>query len=227
MKNSGSSKPKSKPPVERPAFLAKLAGNAGNADLDTEIDDFLQTHDVEQWDVLIFGDGSGAGWEKRCGAGWGSVTIEKPKIPGGTGERRVMSGHMSVGTVNVAEMMAVLQPLNYLASREEDRRDRGGGTRAYQVHIFTDSEYCKNTGNSDARVLRRNEGLWAVFDVFARRGFVLNWHWIARETFGLNWYADTVSKLARRDGQHYNLQEDIESYAQRSVYDVNPGGGRE
>lgn len=179
------------------------------------------------WDFIVFGDGSGQSWQKDCGAGWGSISIEKSRIPGGMPERHVWTGQMNRGTVNIAEIMAYLQPLNWLAAREEDKRQNGGTFKAFNIHLITDSQYCRDTGESDKQIRNRNEGLWAVFDAFKRRGFVLNWHWIRRETVGLNWYADMLSKLARRSGQKYNLLQTVEEHTKTNVYDINPVGGAE
>jgi ribonuclease HI len=171
------------------------------------------------WDVVLLGDGSGSNWNRE--AGWASVSVERVTM-----ERLVWHGAMNKGTVNFAEMMAYLQPLNWLASREEDRRKRGGRHRAYRVHVITDSDYCRATGSSANRVLAKNGPLWAVFDVFARQGFVLTWHWIPRDGCGLNGYCDRLSKLARLLTKKYNLQETMEARGgdgpTRTVYDINP-----
>ena len=144
-----------------------------------------------------------------------------------TGERLVWNGCTNRGTVNFAEMMAYLQPLNWLAAREEDKRHKGRVRRqTHRVHIITDSDYCRQTGNSADRMSAKNGALWAVFDVFTEMGFILNWHWIPRESCGLNRYCDHLSKVARLLLRKYNLQERIEAREQsdgpKTVYDVNP-----
>lgn len=189
--------------------------------------DVLKRLKITDWDFIIFGDGSGQSWQKDCGAGWGSISIEKSMVPGGSHLRDVWTGQMNKGTVNIAEMMAYLQPLEWLASREEDKRQNGGTFRAFNIHLVTDSQYCRDTGEHPKQIRKRNEGLWALFDAFKRRGFVLHWHWIRRESVGLNWYADMLSKLARRSGQKYNLLQTVEEFTDETVYDVNPDGDDE
>src|SRR5207344_186670 len=87
----------------------------------------------DEWDFLIVGDGSGSGYDRA--AGWASVSIERQ-----TKERRVWWGAVNAGTVNFAEAMAYLQPLNWLACREDDKR-RNGRRKLWRVHIVTDSMY--------------------------------------------------------------------------------------
>jgi len=185
------------------------------------LEDLLKDHGVKNWDFLIVGDGSGSNWNRE--AGWGAVSIEKITM-----ERLVWTGTMNKGTVNFAEMMAYQQPLSWLAAREEDRRaKRAVKYRAYQVHIFTDSDYCRQTGNSKNRLVAKNGALWAAFDSYVRQGFVLNWHWIPRGSVALNSYCDRLSKLARLLMKKYNLQEKLETEhscggVPRTVYDINP-----
>lgn len=189
-----------------------------SADDEETLEALLLRHGVKNWDIVIVGDGSGSSWSRE--AGWASVSIEKVTM-----ERLVHAGMVNRGTVNLAEMMAYIQPLEWLASRESDRKkEKGGTTRAFNVHIFTDSDYCRQTGNSSNRMMTKNAGLWAVFDVFARHGFVLNWHWIPRESCDLNRYCDKLSKMARKLIKGYNLQDRMaETGAEtRTVYEVNP-----
>ena len=165
----------------------------------TLLADFLKEQNVKNYDYAIFGDGSGSTFDR--GAGWASVSIEKA-----TQERRVWNGGVNRGTVNFAEIMAYVQPLTYLQSVEEKRRALLG-RRAVYVHIFTDSEYCRNMGMAVKRTVHKNAVLWAIFDVLQRDGFMLRWHWIRRESVALNCYCDRLSRLSRILHERYNLQE--------------------
>ena len=185
------------------------------------LEELLERLGIKDWDFVIIGDGSGSNWNHECG--WASVSIERITM-----ERLVWNGCMNRGTVNVAEIMAYVQPLNWIAAREEDRRKKRKVRRsAYNIHIITDSQYCRDTGGScDRLTLAKNGVLWAALDIFRRQGFVLHWHWIERETAALNRYADKVSKLARTLIKWYNLQEKMERDGSgdvvQTVYDVNP-----
>lgn len=193
-------------------------------DEDVLLESFLKDHGVKNWDFVIIGDGSGSNWNRE--AGWASVSIERV-----TNERLVWHGAVNRGTVNFAEMMAYLQPLSWLSAREDEKRDKHKARRqAYQIHIFTDSDYCRATGSSKNRQITKNVGLWQAFDCYVRQGFVLNWHWIQRSSAGLNRYCDLLSKLARLHVKKYNLQEKLEAEADASgvpltVYDINPSSG--
>jgi ribonuclease HI len=125
-------------------------------------------------------------------------------------EPQVFYGMLNRGTSQVAEVLAYLQPLEYLNSLEQTRRDKHGARpRALKVHIVTDSEYVKNTGNGSHNV-RRNAGLWATFDVFSRLGLVLFWHWKRRDTTALNAYTDALSRDARLLIQKARLKQKLE-----------------
>jgi ribonuclease HI len=202
MKNSKRSA-KKVTPAERETLEAFL-GRAGVGDA---------------WDIVIFGDGSGSNWGRE--AAWASVSVERQTLM-----REVWCGFVNRGTVNFAEGMAYLQPLNWFAAREEERRSQHGGRRtAYRVHIFTDSEYCRLTGSRPDRTAPvKNAVLWAALDVLSRQGFILNWHWIKGGSCELNGYADVLSKLTRRAGKEHDFPQRMEQLTEptRTVYDYNP-----
>jgi ribonuclease HI len=165
------------------------------------LQDLLDQLHIDRWDYLIIGDGSGCGWDS--GAGWGSVLIERR-----TGHRSVWWGAVNRGTVNFAEIMAYLQPLNWLSSKVLELRKSGEiGTRAYRVHIITDSDYCRQSLANQGSTKVKNGGLWEIFRFYRRVGFVIQAHWIRRETIPLNCYADRLSKLVRKHVEAYNLEE--------------------
>lgn len=166
---------------------------------------------ITEWDFLIFGDGSGSNWDRACA--WGAVTIERA-----TGERRPWWGFSSRGSVNVAEIMACLQPLLFIANRE---MDRSGHRRANYVHIITDSQYCQSVGASDNRQPIKNAGLWEQFHAIARQGFVIEWHWVPRGSVAMNCVADTLSRVARRTFQSYNMEEGSGT-STAALYEISP-----
>lgn len=145
-------------------------------------------------DYLLVGDGSGSNWGR--GIGWASVLVDLE-----ADEQMVWHGAANYGTVNVAEIMAYLLPLTYLADKLTDQRRTGAGTRPVRVHIVTDSQYVKDTGSLVARGTvpagGKHVGLWHAFAGFARRGLILTWHWIAREDHALNAYCDRLSRSSR------------------------------
>lgn len=157
-----------------------------------KLNDALKLLNIKDWDVIIVGDGSGSHW--KLGVGWASVTIEKD-----TGNKTVCYGLSNYGTIGFAEMMAYIQPLDWLSGREADRRKKENApVRAYHVHILTDSDYCRQAGNSVDRLLMKNAGLWGVFDVYNRHGFILHWHHVKRSALSLNRLCDALSKTARK-----------------------------
>jgi ribonuclease HI len=162
--------------------------------------DFLLKHfKIKSWDVLLIGDGSGSTWNR--GAGWASVSIEHENM-----EVRTWAGGVNYGTVNFAEIMAYLQPLTYFQGRNKTLQGRNKTLqealaytlRPYTIHIVTDSEYVQKMGDSKRRGAIKNGTLWSCFDIMARQGFLLRWHWMRRDTSAFNTYCDTLSRFYRK-----------------------------
>jgi ribonuclease HI len=170
-----------------------------------------------EWDFLIVGDGSGSNWNYQ--SGWASISIEKETL-----KRRAWYGAMNCGTVNFSEMMAYLQPLNWYVAAEANRRSKSGKVRFRDVHIVTDSKYCRDRGESPDSAPRRNSALWRVFDEFKRHGLLLHWHWIPRASVALNVYADKLSKEARLALKNSDVQDVVDGGFDnyQNVYDCNP-----
>lgn len=180
------------------------------------LSDLLTALGVQHWDFVVVGDGSGSNWNQEVG--WASVSIERATM-----ERLVWVGAANRGTVNFAEIMAYLHPLTYFSAREVDRRKRGESrARAYNVHIITDSQYCRDTGRTRSAMVSKNVGLWACLNSLARTGLVLHWHWMRRQTTGLGRYCDQLSRLARLWIAEHDPQARLEAAGHR-VYDITPG----
>ena len=213
-KSKQSSKRKSNPAKNGSGNIPSLS--------DIEREDFekmLERLGIDSWDWILIGDGSGSNWDYQCG--WGCVSIERD-----TFERRVWAGCMSQGTVNFAEMMAYLQPLTWFNAQEDAKRKHTGkARRPKQIHIITDSDYVRSQGESGDMMPKRNGALWRIFEDFVRQGLVLNWHWVRRETVGLNIYADLISKSARGLIKDNPIQERVETVngtVTKTVYNYNP-----
>lgn len=194
----------------------KSAGKS--ADPAEPLEDLLERLGIERWDYLIVGDGSGSNWGRA--AGWASVSVERLTM-----ERLVWTGAMNLATVNFAEIMAYVQPLSYLVSREIERRGKNRVRLvAHKVHIVTDSQYVANTINGKDRTMAKNAALWASLDVFSRLGFTLTGHWLGRDGCGLNNYSDKLSKMYRHLIKEADYPRALESESSSSpgVYDINP-----
>lgn len=179
---------------------------------DETLERLLKRLGISKWDFVIVGDGSGSGWTRE--AGWASVSIERE-----TGERQIWSGCVNRGTVNFAEAMAYMQPLTWLAAREAERR-KSARTRAWQVHIITDSEYCQTAGTNGCRSSASNSALWAAFSAFNMAGLILQWHWVPRDSCELNRLCDAVSKVARQREKSWQL--DVGESQLRVAANANP-----
>lgn len=150
---------------------------------------------IQKWDLLLIGDGSGISWRDACG--WASTLITR-----WSRDRHVFFGAANMGSVNVAEMMPYLQALtwyHYHAGKAEIKK-RG----LLQVHVITDSRatvthgrMAANLGAELPKVPQR--ALWAGMRELGRMGYNLQWHWARRSTSSLNFLADLIAGLARRE----------------------------
>lgn len=145
---------------------------------------------MTDWDYLIVGDGSGTTWAKEFG--WGSALICKHDF-----ERKLFYGSMSLGTNNMAELMAVLHPLMYLANTQQGVRPGG-----LKVHVVSDSEYVINGLKKEDPIwvsqLEMNRELWMAIHMTRRRGLVIKGHHILRDTIDLNRLGHDLANLARK-----------------------------
>lgn len=174
----------------------------------SSINELVEGLKIVAWDIILIGDGSGSGWGREVG--WASVSLEKT-----ANERLVWVGAANRGTVNFAEIMAYLHPLTYFAAKADEKRKAAGGrTIAYNVHVVTDSQYCRDTGRTRSAMTSKNTGLWACLSALGRQGLVLHWHWLRRDTNAENVFCDKLSRLARLWIAESNLEAKAETDGQ-------------
>jgi ribonuclease HI len=172
---------------------------------------------IDDWDLLLVGDGSGSRWGYQMG--WACVAMERDSF-----DRRVFYGGANDGTVNFAEMMAYLAPLAwYLNKVTIGRREDKTAYSVKNVHIITDSEHVETKGNAAASVTSpANTVLWAAFELINRQGIRLHWHHVKRETVGLNVFCDVLSKAGRHLIQDVQSLELIDTQHGLHPQNVNP-----
>lgn len=156
------------------------------------VDELLAKLTIRHWDLLLIGDGSGAGWD--LGAGWACVLICRHDW-----SRKEFFGAMNCGTVSIGEAMPYLHALMWFGS------DKGPGPalekiccmhrQKLQVHIVTDSQATARIGQGEYRPSSNRE-LWAAIFAFADR-YQLTWHFLRRESIDMNIYVDEKSRQSR------------------------------
>ena len=172
-------------------------------DPDSDFQDLLDHLGIDQWDLLLVGDGSGNTWDYACG--WACVAIEKQSM-----DRQVLSGSMNRGTNNVAELMAYVHALTWYVARV---RNDTGDIDPRTVHVLTDSEYVAKTGQAGYPALRRkNKMLWTAVEMAQRQAIYLRWHHLDRATTALNRYADYIAGEARKAAIEPSTIEDPSQY---------------
>jgi ribonuclease HI len=164
-----------------------------------KLTELLSQLKIDNWDMLLIGDGSGSNWEWECG--WGCISIEKEGL-----EFRKWYGAFSKGTVNVAEMMAYVHPLCWYLERELKIRKEQKITRVRHVHIITDSAYVAEGGKNKSANLA-NSPLWSVFRSLEAHGIKLEKHWIPRNSCSWNALADQLSKVSRETFKNTDIQQ--------------------
>lgn len=150
----------------------KLLGKLADAE---NLEDLLLAYEIDLWDAVIIGDGSGTTRENTCG--WASVLFEA-----GAEQPNWFYGGFNSGTNNVAEMMAILQPLMDLTSRKRGLKPNGLIT-----HVFSDSSYVINGLAAGSSVLHAsttgaNKELWHALHGARRNGIVILPHHVPRDT---------------------------------------------
>lgn len=178
------------------------------------LQDVLDTLNIREWDAVIVGDGSGSGWNQ--GAGWASVVIKRD------GRRSpLLLGAYNTGTVNVAELKALLHGLMWLdeeGNGQDLRRQKGG---MVNVHLITDSEITVNQGNGRYAAKGVTRILWGAVRTLERDGYRLHFHWYARDLIQLNMLCDHASRQARLAVEPLTIGRLLDSDA-LTVYDFNP-----
>lgn len=172
---------------------------------------------LSEWDLLLVGDGSGSKYGYPVG--WGCVALKPNQM-----SRKVYWGGANNGTVNVAEAMAYLIPLTeYAAEVQAAAKKSTRGMDAKNVHIITDSRYVQQRGNQTGNIqYKKNSAIWSGFEVFNRQGIFLHWHHAPRETVGLNFVADILSKEARKLFVGSNDPPDSIRQPGANVSEINP-----
>lgn len=146
----------------------------------------------EDWDVLLYGDGSGSVWSRPIG--WAAVLICKHN-----GLIHVEYGAASTGTVYVAELMPYVMALSWY----KDNVAAELPSVSQKVVIVTDNIGLAHTGAKLAAgkihldAIEQHTALWAGLDYLSRDGLEISYHHACRETYHGNRLADVWSKQAR------------------------------
>lgn len=162
---------------------------ASKPPLSSRLDTFLQAQRIapEQWDLLLFGDGSGGGWD--IGGAFAVFLVDK-RLPA----RDVLVGGWSKTTVNRMELGAYTEALSlhYHCLLKSTITEP-----PYNVWAFTDSELTARCGNR-LYTRKANADLWNTIDWYETRGYRINWRHLPRNTTGFHVVADEVAGKARK-----------------------------
>ena len=165
------------------------------------LEDIGVTYD--DWDLLLFGDGSGMTWE--IGGGFASFLIDRA-----TQIRKHLIGARTLSTVNRMELSAYTEALSYHFEAIMKRKVPA----PYRTLVITDSELTARVGN---RVYSRkaNGDLWQAIDWFTTRGYRITWQWVNRNSTPFHEMADYLAGAARRGVMELKL-------ADNEPYDLLP-----
>lgn len=155
----------------------------------SRLDTFLQAQRIAptQWDLLLFGDGSGGGW--GIGGAFAVFLIDK-RMP----TREVLVGGWSKTTVNRMELGAYTEALSF----HYHGLLKGVLTDPpYNVWAFTDSELTAKCG-SRQYIRKANADLWNTIDWYETRGYRIYWRHLPRNTTDFHVKADEVAGKVRK-----------------------------
>jgi hypothetical protein len=176
----------------------------------------------DTWDVLIVGDGAGCWWDKVCG--WGCTLIDRHL------GRRAFYGGLSSGSIAIAELMPAVHAMLWYDEFHGKASRKRLGRPTLNVHVITDSETTYNHAavlterGKRAADLRRERPLWNVLLQLERAGYLFQFHWIPRQSMGLNILGDKVAGVASKTIAQFRLDpDDKDGHAlDREIYIVNP-----
>ena len=171
--------------------------NTSENELLAAIPDILNKLQIDDWDVLLIGDGSGAGWNLLSGCGWASVLIDKY-----SNNHKIFMGATTPGTITIGELSPYLFAMNWYMSSDGPGRSRvkdaSFSGRPLRVHIISDSEIIVKSGNN-TQSRKSNRALWAAMDFFATQGCSMQYHHINRNTILMNVLMDELARQSRID----------------------------
>jgi hypothetical protein len=157
--------------------------------------ELLKHCNIDNWDAVIIGDGSGQGW--KMGAGWASVLIDRASAA-----RKLFYGGLNTGTVTLGELLPYLHALSWYTGKDgpgtHRRKEKLALGKQMQVHIVTDSQIIAMAGNNPESRNTHQE-LWKAFDEYRARGFVITFHFVDRARVNMNVLVDEVARQARVD----------------------------
>jgi len=149
----------------------------------------------DDWDFLLVSDGSATTWEHE--AGCSAVLVDHNKR-GVYPLCKVFAASFSCGTNILAEIMAVVHPLLWLASQTWK------GFR--RVHVLTDCEMVAKCGNK-VMTMKAHRELWLLLHSFEHRGMIVRYHWIPRDVLPANQLAHAVANRARRWAKDFFIDQ--------------------
>lgn len=170
-----------------------------------DIHSIAQDLGAASWDVALIGDGAGRGWDKPCG--WSCILIDRhggATTAGAPSDaRKLFSGGMNLGTVDIAELMPYVQAMTWYDRYHGKARRAQVDKDLLDILIITDrksiAQQAANLQASRNRVddICRKLPLWAAMLHFERRGYTFRWVWKERGKIALNSLADRMADTAK------------------------------
>lgn len=180
-----------------------LKDRFGTGIMPIDLPKFLKDQEIRrgQWDLLVFGDGSGVAWDAP--GGFCAFMIDGRKHL----RTHILGAHSSA-TVNRMELSAYVEAINFhYCHMIEGKIDRP----PYRVWIFSDSEYVVKSG-SRQNARKANRDLWIVLEWYETRGYQFRWRWVPRNSTPLNAMSDRLAGRVRTSIKEIPMSDD-ELYA--------------
>jgi ribonuclease HI len=179
------------------------------------LEDFLSRHGIVhgQWDLLLFGDGSGMSWD--MGGGFAAVLVD-----GRSGIRSHIVGAQTLTTINRMELGAYIHILAY---HYEFLMNSQIADPPYRTFIFTDSEFTMKAGRKTI-ITQKNLDLWHTVNWFELQGYRFDWRGVPRNSTPYHELVDYLAGTARYAINAVDLEGDrlhsLMPYSKQLAVDV-------
>ncbi len=147
---------------------------------------------VNDWDVILVGDGSGSAWHSPCG--WACTLMFRERRTGHVHYLTPFTGATSRGSIQWCEAMPYWCCLRYHYHEMNGKQHcQQGGVR---VDIVSDSEWVCNTMSGQHKA-KTHEDMVMLFQWYKEHGYDIHWHHMPRTEVYLNVLMDEMSAEAR------------------------------
>ena len=164
-------------------------------------DELKNKFNIDYWDIAIFGDGSGVGWDNPIG--WSCALVDRRKS-----FCKTLGGMWSNGTIGIAELIPYIQAIYWYNCNVGYQLIKDGRTPLV-IRIISDSKSTVDQGN-DPSQRKALLPLWCAFESLCDSHYISTFHFMKRDELSLNRLADYLSKSYREQAKLVSFEKDFQ-----------------